>query len=598
MHTHLSPIHYHVNISSIAGHIFDVSVRIQNPDKNGQVLTLPAWIPGSYMIRDFARNIVSVIAQDDASRSISLQKLDKQTWQAQVVSTPLTIKYQVYAFDLSVRGAYINDEMAFFNGTNMFLAVEGQTDQPCKLTIEKPVQAELCHWKVATTMPTNMQETHLFGEYWANHYDELIDHPVLLGEFDILPFSAAGVDFELILAGGHQTDVKRISKDLTKICQHHIEFFGDTPPVKRYQFITLLTDNAFGGLEHISSTALMYSRNDLPSLSEAEKMTDGYRVFLSLCSHEFFHTWHVKRIKPEELFDAELDKERYTEQLWIYEGFTSYYDDFSLLRCGLITQQEYLKVVGQNLTRLVRNKGRFKQTITQSSFDAWTKFYKQDESAVNNIVSYYNKGAVLAMCLDLLIKSKSNGNFSLDDVMRNLWNQHGKLNIPTPVNVVQNIIKTQLNIDLSDFFQSALYTTEELPFNELLEKFGVDSHFFPRESLEDKGGVKTSVPIKIEFGAQIKAREIGVQIIQVTEKTAAYESGLQVGDVLIAIDKWAVNKENLIDQLNYLSIGQSTQLSVLRDKKLKQVTFIGKVAPNDTIALEVIEQELCNSWLG
>jgi predicted metalloprotease with PDZ domain len=598
MHIHPSPIHYHINVSSIPGHVFDVRLHIKNPDKNGQILTLPAWIPGSYMIRDFAKNIVKISAQDDMGTDINIQKLDKQTWQAQAVSTTLTVQYQIYAFDLSVRSAYINDEMAFLNGTNMFLAVVGQTDQPCGLTLQKPVQPELSHWQVATTMPTEMQDTHAFGEYYADNYEGLIDHPVLMGEFDILPFSAAGVEFELILAGGHQADVQRITKDLTKVCQHHIDFFADTPPVKRYQFITLLTDNAFGGLEHMSSTALMYSRNDLPSLSDAEKMTDGYRVFLSLCSHEFFHTWHVKRIKPEELFGAALDKERYTEQLWIYEGFTSYYDDFSLLRCGLITQNEYLKVVGQNLTRLLRNKGRFKQTITESSFDAWTKFYKQDESAVNNIVSYYNKGAVLAMCLDLLIKSESDGNHSLDDVMRNLWEQYGKLAIPTPVDVIQNIVKTQLNLDLNAFFQSALYSTEELPFNELLEKFGVVCHFLPRENLDDKGGVMPTSPIKIDFGAQIKMQEIGVQIIQVTEQTAAYESGLQVGDVLIAINKWVVSKENLISQLNHLTIGQTVQLNVIRDKKLKPLTFLARAASKDTIALEVIEQQKCNRWLS
>jgi len=598
MHTHSPGIHYQVNVSSIAGHVFDVSLHIENPDKNGQILTLPAWIPGSYMIRDFAKNLIKISAKDDMGTNINIQKLDKQTWQAQAVSTTLTIEYQIYAFDLSVRGAYINDEMAFLNGTNMFLEVVGQTDQPCRLTLQKPLQPELSHWKVATTMPTEMQETHAFGEYRASHYEELIDHPVLMGEFDILPFTASGVEFEIILAGGHQADVKRITKDLTKVCQHHIDFFADTPPIKRYQFITLLTDNAFGGLEHMSSTALMYSRNDLPSLSDAEKMTDGYRVFLSLCSHEFFHTWHVKRIKPEELFGAALDKERYTEQLWIYEGFTSYYDDFSLFRCGLITQTEYLKVVGQNLTRLLRNKGRFKQTITESSFDAWTKFYKQDESAVNNIVSYYNKGAILAMCLDLLIKSKSDGTYSLDDVMRYLWSQHGKLRIPTPVNIIQNIIETQLNLNLNDFFQSALYSTQELPFSELLAKFGIKCHFSPRENLDDKGGEITTSPIKIEFGAQIKMREIGVQILQITEQTAAYESGLQVDDVLIAIDKWVVSKENLIAQLNYLSIGQKVQLSVIRDKKLKYLPFTVTAAPSDTIALKVINQLLCNDWLG
>ena len=301
-----SPIHYHVNVLSIPGHLFAVTLRVENPNKNGQILTLPAWIPGSYMIRDFAKNIVTINAQDAAGKVLDIQKIDKQTWKVPAINTALIINYQVYAFDLSVRGAYINDEIAFFNGTNMFLAVAGQTEQACGLTLQKTEQADLCHWRVATTMPTHLptdmpkemptdtQDPHAFGQYLANNYQELIDHPVLLGEFDILPFSAPGVDFELILAGGHQADVKRITHDLTKICEHHIEFFADTAPINRYQFITLLTDTAFGGLEHKSSTALMYSRNDLPSLSDSNQMTDGYRVFLSLCSHEFFHTWHVK----------------------------------------------------------------------------------------------------------------------------------------------------------------------------------------------------------------------------------------------------------------------------------------------------------------
>jgi predicted metalloprotease with PDZ domain len=591
-------IQYCISVSSLAGHTFDVTLEIEQPDKSGQILSLPAWIPGSYMIRDFAKNIICIEANTQCGNKIHLQKLDKQTWKLPPDIGPVIVKYQVYAFDFSIRGAYINDEIAFFNGTNMFLAVDGQTQQPSLIKIEKPKTVACKEWRVATTMPTKMIEPHQFGEYWAPNYDVLIDHPVLLGEFDILPFSTSEVDFELILAGGHQADVGRIVKDLEIICSHQIAFFDDTPPINRYQFITLLTDSGFGGLEHISSTALMYSRNDLPSKTNADEMTDGYRIFLSLCSHEFFHTWHVKRIKPIELFNAELDQEKYTEQLWIYEGFTSYYDDLSLLKCGLIDQAEYLKVMGQNITRLIRNQGRFKQSVTESSFYAWSKFYKQDESAINNIVSYYNKGAVLAMCLDLTIKLKSNGHYSLDDVLRHLWQQYGKLNIPTPIDVIQTLVKSTLDLDVNEFLQMALYTTQELPFEGLLEKFGVRCQFFPRENFEDKGGVPTKSSIKVDFGAQIKAREIGVQILQVIEQSAAYDSGLQVGDVLIAIDKWEINKQNLVSQLNQLTIGQTAQLTVLRDKKLKNLSFHPAPATCDTVTLAVIDEDLCRSWLG
>ncbi|MDU0354856.1 PDZ domain-containing protein [Paraglaciecola aquimarina] len=591
-------IHYQVTLSSIAGHTFDVKLTIDKPNISGQVLSLPAWIPGSYMIRDFAKNIISIAAKDDAGNTLTIEKLDKQSWKLPPTAKKAHVTYQIYAYDLSVRGAYINDEYAFFNGTNMFLAVEGQTQQPSSLRLVKPDSAKLAHWQVATTMPSHHPLSHQFGEYWANNYDELIDHPVLMGEFDIIPFSTSGVQFELILAGGHQADMARIQQDLSIICQHQIDFFSDQPPVKHYQFITLLTDNAFGGLEHISSTALMYSRKDLPSPYQQGKMTDGYQVFLSLCSHEFFHTWHVKRIKPEELFEASLDSEKYTEQLWIYEGFTSYYDDLSLLRCGRITQDEYLKIMSKNLTRLLCNKGRFKQTITESSFDAWTKFYKQDEGAVNNIVSYYNKGAVVAMCLDLSIRLASNKQYSLDDVMRHLWFNHGKVNVATHPTVIHDIVRESLGLDLSDFLDAALYSTEELHFENLLSQFGVDVINQVKDNIDDKGGNINKEPLLYDFGALCADKEIGVAITQVSEFTSAYEAGLQVGDVLIAMNNWQVSKASIKHIINNLTLGQTSELIVLRDKKLKKLSFEAKPTQHDTIYLNINNPQLATSWLG
>jgi predicted metalloprotease with PDZ domain len=341
----------------------------------------------------------------------------------------------------------------------------------------------------------------------------------------------------------------------------------------------------------------MYSRKDLPSLYQQNKMTDGYQVFLSLCSHEFLHTWHVKRTKPKELYNATLDTERYTEQLWIYEGFTSYYDDLSLLRCGLNSQQEYLTVMAKNLTRLVRNQGRFKQSITDSSFDAWTKFYKQDEAAINNIVSYYNKGAVLAMCLDLLIKQHSQNTFTLDDVMRYLWTHHGKIDIPTAKQTVQTIVSEQLGIDLTDFFNLALYTTQELPFETLLNEFGVKVNFTAREKLDEKSGTASIEPFLFDFGAQIKDKEVGIEVLQVSESSAAFNAGLQVKDVIIAADNWQLSTSNLKYIINNLKLTQQIDLVILRDKKLKTLTFTAEPAVLDSIALEVFDAEKCNTWL-
>ncbi|MEP1553410.1 MAG: PDZ domain-containing protein [Paraglaciecola sp.] len=591
-------IHYQVKLTSTTGHLLNVSLTIEQPHLQGQVLSLPAWIPGSYMVRDFAKNIIWINAQDKNLQELKVKKLDKQSWQVAPCEGPLHIEYQIYAFDLSVRGAYINDEMAFFNGTNVFLAVEGQTQTAVKVLLKKPEDTHLSHWTVATTLNTASSNIHNFGEYWASNYDELIDHPVLFGEFDTIPFTAQDVEFELVLAGGHQANTQRIASDLAKICNYHLSFFNGPSPIRRYLFITLLTDNAFGGLEHISSTALMYSRKDLPNLMESDKMTDGYQVFLSLCSHEFFHTWHVKRTKPEELFNVKLNSEKYTEQLWIYEGFTSYYDDLSLLKTGHISQQAYLKVVAQNLTRLLRNKGRFKQSITDSSFDAWTKFYKQDEGSINHIVSYYNKGAILALCLDLMIRKESKNQYSLDDVMQGLWTQYGQLNIPTKIDCVQQIIEKDLGLDLSKFLDMALYSTKELPTFKLLAEYGIEVSLFARNGLQDKGGDLGSSPFLIEFGAMAKPRDIGIELTQVIEDTAAYNSGLQVGDILIAIDNWQVSADNLKTQLNHLSVGQKATLSVLRDKKFKQLDFIANAAAKDTVALTISNASLVAAWLG
>ncbi|MGS2721253.1 M61 family metallopeptidase [Paraglaciecola aestuariivivens] len=598
MSNDLCPIHYQVSIASLAGHLFNVRLDIQHPNPEGQLLTLPAWIPGSYMIRDFAKNIVQISAVDEQGQPLTIKKVDKQSFKIQPSLTPISVTYQVYAFDLSVRGAYINDEIAFFNGTNLFLAVEGQSDLPCQMSLIKPSDSSLSHWQVATTMPCLNQKQEGFCRFKAQDYQDLVDHPVLIGEFERHCFNTSGVEFELVLAGGHQADVSRITADLSKICAHHIAFFQEPAPVSRYQFITLLTDNAFGGLEHISSTALMYSRNDLPSLAEKHKMTESYQSFLSLCSHEFFHTWHVKRIKPQELHQASLLTEQYTEQLWIYEGFTSYYDDLSLFSAHVIDQNQYLSVVGQNLTRLLRNKGRFKQSVTESSFDAWTKFYKQDASAINHIVSYYNKGAVIAMCLDLMIRFKSQDQHSLQDVMQFLWQEYGKKNRATAPDVIQQILQHQLKLNLNDFLEQALYSTEELPVAEILAEFGISLDYHSRNNFEDKGGKPAEEPLEIEFGAQFKAADIGIEITQVTEQSAAYQAGLMVGDLVIALNHWQIDKTNLKAQLNNLEVNQSFAMHILRDKKLKQLSFTAQQAAKDTLSLRINDPELCQLWLS
>ena len=594
-----SSIRYQLSITSVVSHILSIRLDIEDPNPLGQILSLPAWIPGSYMIRDFAKSITRFCPKDANGRAIEFHKIDKQTWQLAAHEGPVSIEYDVYAFDLSVRSAYLDDKFAFFNGTSVFLAVEEQTDSPCMVELVKPKDSVRERWRVATTLPlAESTQHHEFGAYQAKNYNQLIDHPVLIGQYDIVTFTNNKVDFELILAGGHHSDTQRMGQDLNKICQHHINLFADTAPMERYLFITMLSGDGFGGLEHMSSTALLYKRDDLPSIADKDRMPDGYRRFLSLCSHEFFHSWHVKRIKPRELHQANLHLECYSEQLWIYEGFTSYYDDISLQRCGLISNESYLELMGQNLTRLHRNSGRLKQTVTESSFDAWTKFYQQDASAINNIVSYYNKGAVIALCLDLLIRQTSLYQHSLDDVMRRLWSHYGQKNIPTEKNVIQVLLKDYLQIDLEEFFQTALYSKDELPAISLLEAFGARVKFRARNTLQDTGGLKAAKPFCNGFGAALVALEIGAKVTQVEENTPAFKAGLQVGDILLALDHWQVSVDKLPAMLDVYSVGRSLSLHVLRDQQMKCFDFIVELAPQDTLFIEVFDDSKFSKWMS
>ncbi|MEH6710215.1 MAG: PDZ domain-containing protein [Paraglaciecola polaris] len=615
MSQHSAAIHYTLDVSSLAGHILGVVLHIDLPSSEGHVLSLPAWIPGSYMIRDFAKNIVQIHAEDEQGVQLTLRKNDKQTWQLPPTSGPIKVHYRIYAFDLSVRSAYVFDDFAFFNGTSTFLAVEEHRNQPCGITLMKPKQAQCSNWRVATTLPVaNNTLHHDFGDYLAADYNELIDHPILLGEYDIVPFDvvtplnrtplekgmppAHTCHFELILAGGHRSDTQRIAKDLRALCAHHFALFNDVPPIDRYLFITMLTGRDFGGLEHMSSTALLYSRDDLPSIAQADHMPDGYRTFLSLCSHEFLHTWHVKRTRPAVLKSSTLAEEAYTPQLWIYEGFTSYYDDMSLARSQVTDVSSYLEVLGQTLTRLERNIGRHKQTVTESSFDAWTKFYQQDASAINNIVSYYVKGAVIALCLDLQIRLTSQHKRSLDDVMRYLWQHHGKIDVGTPDDIIQQIILVEFELPLQSFMHDALYTNKDLPVQSLLETFGVSLQRRPRVDANDIGGKPATRTRPNHFGAAYKAADTGVIITQVSENTPAFHAGLQVGDQLISLNDWQLTNTNLLDIYDHFPESSDLVMFVLRHQRLKQLTLTINQALHDTIFLTVNDEQKLLKWLS
>src|SRR5690606_18427521 len=336
----------------LAGHRLRITLTISNPDAQGQVLSLPAWIPGSYLIRDFARQVETIMARSQGAE-IEIRKVGNHSWQCAPCDGPLEVEYVVYAWDLSVRSAHVDESHAFFHGTSVFLAVHGQEHLPCLLLLEAPQDA--AGWKVYTSLPEatghpQCATRHDFGMYQAPDYDALIDHPVELGTPQTISFEACGALHELVFTGVvPNLDLERIADDVRRICEAQIEFFEPetrTAPFwdssDRYVFMTLVTGDGYGGLEHLASTALMCSRGDLPSKGQ-KQAGEGYENFLGLVSHEYFHTWNVKRIKPAAFAPYDFLRENHTELLWVFEGFTSYYDDLFLLRAGLIDEDAYLR---------------------------------------------------------------------------------------------------------------------------------------------------------------------------------------------------------------------------------------------------------------
>ncbi|MCG8669681.1 MAG: M61 family peptidase, partial [Pseudomonadales bacterium] len=339
-------ISYTIKPSNPHAHLFSVTLVIDAPSDSGQQLRMPAWIPGSYMIREFAKNVVDINASD-ANGDVSITKVDKSTWVLGDCSGPVTIVYSIYAWDQSVRTAHLDQTHAYFNGTSVFLEVVGQADKSCDIFIENADIDDAKSWRVATTLKEAGAERYGFGQYLAEDYDDLIDHPVEIADFTLGTFDVCGVPHELVITGKHYADVDRICRDLVPICEYHIKFFGEPAPMDRYVFLTWVVGNGYGGLEHRSSTSLICKRDDLPNRNTGDDISDDYQNFLGLCSHEYFHTWNVKRIKPAAFVPYDLTQEVHTPLLWAFEGITSYYDDLGVYRSGLISESQYLHFLGK-----------------------------------------------------------------------------------------------------------------------------------------------------------------------------------------------------------------------------------------------------------
>jgi predicted metalloprotease with PDZ domain len=590
-------IQYQISAHDVGAHIFAVELQIANPNPDGQILQLPTWIPGSYLIREFARHIVQISAFN-SDGPVAVNKLNKSTWQLAPSAQPLVVQYEVYAFDLSVRGAYLDQTRAFFNGTSVFLAVQGQENLPCQLALKAGQFSSVANARVATGLQPEQVDANGFGTYLAADYDELIDCPVEVSDFALVEFEACGVPHRMAISGRHNTDLPRLADDLKRICEYQIRLFGEPAPFDQYLFMTMAVGDGYGGLEHRNSTALICNRSDLPIAVDAT-LSKGYRQFLGLCSHEYFHSWNVKRIKPAAYAPYDLQRENYTSLLWAFEGITSYYDDLTLLRTGLISLDDYLELLGQTATNVYRGYGRKRQSLHDSSIDTWVKYYRQDENSPNELVSYYTKGALVALCLDLHIRLNTQQQKSLDDVMRALWDQYGRAFAEQGQGLSEHqweqLAAQVTGLDLADFFARCIRSTAELPLAQLLNQFGIAMQLRPAAGASDKGGWQTdNAKTPLSWGMRYTADSAGLKVTHVLRGQAACCAGLAAGDTVIAIDGIKASPALLDGLLAATNQPRVHQLHVFRRDELMQLAIQSLAAQADTVGFrrkETISQD-------
>ena len=592
-------IRYTVQASAVDAHLFDVSLHITQPAKD-QLLSLPVWIPGSYLVREFSKNLQGLRATQNG-KAIQAQQLSKNQWKiACSAGTTCVISYQVCAYDNSVRTAWLDRRRGFFNGTSLCLRVHGQEDQAHALELLTSPATE--NWQIATGLTAAKVDANGFGFYTAAHYDELVDCPVEMGQFWRGSFVAGGVTHEFVVAGAAASfDGERLLADTQKICETEIAFWhadGSQPPMNRYVFMLNVVDDNYGGLEHRNSTALICGRRDLPRKGEV-KASEGYTTLLGLISHEYFHTWNVKRLRPAEFARYDYEQENYTELLWFFEGFTSYYDDLFLRRAGLLDNAQYLKLITRTINQVLQTPGRQVQSVAEASFDAWVKYYRQDENTANHTVSYYTKGSLVALSLDLALRNNAGdkGPSSLDDVMRGLWAKSagGPISEADVLAVVTDLSSAAIAEQLRGW----VHSTDDLPLRDLLAQHGVNTRVEPAQLAQ-------------KLGLRVQESQ-GIQLKTVLRGGPAEQAGMMAGDEWLAItvngQRWRITK--LDDVPLYASGSDTVTAWVARDREILELNLEMGIArakaasedainakPISNLGLEISDKAAAERWLS
>jgi predicted metalloprotease with PDZ domain len=582
-------IRYQISLQATT-HQFEVLLTLTKP-KAQQTFALPVWIPGSYLVREFARHL-SPVAAEQAGQPVPISQQDKATWQVQCdPQKPLTLRYSVYGHDASVRTAWLDAGRGFFNPTSLCLQALGDMS-PLVVLLSAPSHAR--DWTVTTGARPLKVNASGWGTYQFDDYDELADSPFELGPVWRASFTAGGIPHQLAVAQALPSfDGDRLLADTQKICRAQIAFWHGKKkaPHSRYAFLLATVEDGYGGLEHQHSTALICKRADLPRVNLAANTHSGYQDLLGLISHEYFHTWNVKRMRPKDLTRYDYSQENYTSLLWFFEGFTSYYDDLFLVRAGLFTPEVYLQRLGKTWQQVLATPGRLVQPLSAASFDAWIRYYRPDENTVNSTVSYYTKGALVALCLDLQLRREGHG--TLDDVMRHLWtaSKGGPIDEQDVLAALQAVGQRSYQAEIDAW----VHGTAELPVAELLAAHGV--------SLKtDKASPEMTLGLKLKT-------EPGLVVSQVLVGGAAQQAGFAPGDEWLAVrvgsasqgrgkppaSEWRIKK--LADLSAIVGKAREVEALVSRDQRLIWLPLT-LPDPAQVSQLHLSDAKRAAPWLG
>jgi len=580
-------VFYQFDFARFLEHLVDVALTF-TANTDAPSLWLPAWIPGSYLMREFARNITAVhyeildsqvVSNDKQINKYRAQKTDKNTWQLPEARAAQRIRlhYEVYCYDLSVRTAYVDQQRLYGNFTSLALAIDGQEQQGVEVDLIVPAafladkDASLVRLACGLEAVQSQIDKLRIYTLQADSYHELIDHPFEFAEQDNFDFiiqdnSHQTLSHHFYLSGKHSANMGRLQQDVTQICQTYLDWLGDAP-FNNYTFMTFASGQDYGGLEHINSTSLITPRRDLPNADEPKVPSADYQRFLGLCSHEYFHAWWVKTVRPDVMLDVDLRREAFTPLLWVFEGFTSYIDDFMLQASGVIDKGSYLRLLAEQINRYYQTPGRAHQSVAESSFDAWIKLYRNDENTGNAGISYYNKGALVALCLDLTLLAKSDGRYRLFDVVKEFYSQ-AKQNDNKRIGISSADMGAVIGqfmplADWEEFERRYVNDVEELPLEALLVANGIKIHTNTKETADKN----------IPWGMRCSETPLGLKVNRVSRNSAAAKAGISAHDIIVAIDGIKADTKQLA---TFSAATRAVQCHLFRRDELMVVEVLPK----------------------